>query len=276
MTKRFSHRHGYGPAAAKITVLEDAPSELREAIPAIAEGVGMLPSNMRRVICQELLKRPDPENWSEYPNIWDEVGWLMDNASWYEVYDIAEAIHTELCGSANTHLSANLHGIAGVSDDANEFERRLNDFFVQQGIGWELREGEIIHRGSEVFERSTHEIPDRLDELGHENAANELREALKDISRRPEPDITGAIQHAMAALEATAREITGQPNPTMGSLVPLLDLPKPLDQAVHKLWGYASDRGRHIREHQVPGRHEAELIVAVAGSLCDFLIKRRT
>ena len=80
----------------------------------------------------------------------------------------------------------------------------------------------------------------------------------------------------MAALEATAREVTGQPNPTLGKLVAVLELPAPLDQAVHKLWGYASDRGRHIREQESVDHTEAELIVAIAGSLCAFLAQRRS
>ena len=77
-----------------------------------------------------------------------------------------------------------------------------------------------------------------------------MKEALDDISGRPMPDVTGAIQHAMAVLEAAAREVTGQPKPTLGKLVPMLSLPAPLDQAVHRPWGYASDRGRHVREGQ--------------------------
>ena len=145
---------------------------------------------------------------------------------------------------------------------------------MESGIGWELRDGRITHRGSEAFARSTHEVPNRLDDVGLQRAANEMREALADISRRPEPDITGAIQHAMAALEATAREAAGQLNPTLGKLVPELGLPAPLDQAVHKLWGYASDRSRHIRERQAVDHAEAELVVAIAGALCEFLAHR--
>ena len=34
-------------------------------------------------------------------------------------------------------------------------------------------------------------------------------EALRDISRRPEPDVTGSIQHVCAAMEATARDLAG-------------------------------------------------------------------
>lgn len=263
MPQRFSDRHGYRPTAKQITVREDAPDDLRGAITMIAEGVGMQPHAMRQVICQVLLKQPDPDNWSAYPNVWNEVISLVDDAPWYKVYDIAEALYADLAVKRPWE-----------PQPADEFEIRLNDFLVENGIGWELRDGQIVHRGSDVFAKSTHEVPQRLDETGLQRAANEMREALRDISRRPEPDITGAIQHAMAALEATAREATGQSNPTLGKLVSLLDLPAPLDQAVRKLWGFASDRARHIREEQVVGYAETELVVTVAGSLCAFLASR--
>ena len=265
MTERFSDRQGYRPTSRQITVREDAPSGLRGAIPLIAEEAGMTPSSMRQVICRILLVPPDPNNWSEHPNIWDEVVWLMEDAPWYKVYDIAEALYAELPATRPWN-----------SGSRNEFERRLNDFFLENGIGWELRDGRITRRGSEAFGRSTHEVPDLLNESGYQRAANEMREALGDISRLPEPDITGTIQHTMAALEATAREVTGHHNPTLGKLIPMLDLPAPLDQAVHKLWGYASDHGRHIREQQVVDQTEAELVVAIAGSLCAFLAQRRS
>ena len=265
MTQHFSDRHGYRPATAQITVREDAPPDLRGAIPLIARHAGMQPDDIRQVICQVLLKQPDPSNWSPYPNVWNEVVWLVEDAPWYKVYDIAESLYAELAARRTWEPGP-----------ADEFEKRLNGFFVENGIGWELRDGQITHRGSDTFAKITQEVPQRLDETGLQRAANEMREALADISRRPEPDITGAIQHAMAALEATAREVTGQSNPTLGKLVPLLGLPAPLDKAVHKLWGYASDRGRHIREQQVVGHDEAELIVTVAGSLCAFLAERQS
>ena len=66
------------------------------------------------------------------------------------------------------------------------------------------------------------------------------------------------------------------PTRRWASSCPCLDLPTPLDQAVHKLWGYASERGRHIRERQAVDRTDAELVVAIAGSLCTFLVQRRS
>ena len=263
MAERFSDRQGYRLALAQITVREDAHPSLRDAIPLIAKDVGMTPHAMREVTCAALLKQPDPENWSAYPNVWQEVCDHVQEAPWYRVYDIAESMHAKL---AETNPMD--------SEPPDRFRLRLNEFFMEHGIGWELCNGQIIHRGSAVFAKSTREVPDILVKAGYSRAGNELNEALKDISRRPKPDITGAIQHTMAALEATAHEVTGQVNPTLGRLVPQLDLPRPLDQAVSKLWGYASERCRHIREQEDVDNSEAELTVSISGALCEFLIQR--
>ena len=47
---------------------------------------------IREVVCQTLLVSPDPDNWSEIPNIRDEVTWHLDNCEWFKVYDVAEAL----------------------------------------------------------------------------------------------------------------------------------------------------------------------------------------
>ena len=109
---------------------------------------------------------------------------------------------------------------------------------------------------------------------GRATAAAEIREALRDISRRPEPDRTGAIHHAMAALECTARDITGKPKKNFGDLIPDLGLPQPLDEALHKLWGFASQYGRHVKEGAKAQDDEAELVVSIAAAVSTFLATR--
>ena len=256
----FSDRHGYRETDAEITVREDAPPSLREAILAIADRVGMSPSGMRRILCQELLARPDPNNWSEYPNISYEVNNLICRCRWYKVYDIAEALYDDFASSDK--------------DRSRQFEDQLNQYFREYGIGWEMQDGRVLIRGSANFSHATKEAVDSLTLTGRDVAASEVREALRDISRRPEPDVTGAIQHVIAALESTARDVIGKPNLTLGQIVRHLELPAPLNTAVVKLWGYASDRARHVREGQTVATSEAELIVSVACALCTFLSKR--
>ena len=215
---------------------------------------------MRRITCQVLFIRPSPLNWSDYPNVSEEVHDLVSGSSWHKVYDIAEALYSRL-----TKTDPNR---------AHKFANRLNQFFRENGIGWELRDGHVVFRGSEVFTQSTEKAEVALSETGWTRASNEMQEALQDISRRPQPDITGAIQHAIGALEATARSLTGRPNDTLGRLVSELGLPKPLDTAVDKLWGYASNRARHIQEGHAVSTDEAELVVSVACAVCNFLIGR--
>jgi hypothetical protein len=51
-------------------------------------------------------------------------------------------------------------------------------------------------------------------------------------------------------------------------------LPSPLDKGVEKIWGYASDQARHVREGKTPDVREAELVVGLAGSLATYLVKK--
>jgi len=260
MPDRFSERQGFRESEQEIMIREDAPDGLRYAIPLIAQDAGMSPTAMRHVICQVLLIRPDPLNWSDYPNVWEEVNRLIEECQWFKVYDIAEGLF-----SAQAHYH---------DERAETLRDRLNQYFRENGIGWQMTDGQIVYRGSESFSESTHEAAVILSGAGRTVAANEIHEALRDISRRPEPDLTGAIQHAMAALECTARDVASSPNLTLGRLVPRLNLTPPLDIAIEKLWGYASERARHIREGQQVETEEAELVVSVACAVCTFLTQR--
>ena len=261
----FSMRNNHRPVNTPIKARNDAPAELREAIPSLAYRLGMSPHDLRNELCKVLLKSPCEENWgAQY--IQHENKHLMKDANWYQVYDIAEALYNRISSQKNQ-----------ASDQlATEFQSELNSFFLAKGIGWAMRDGMIERRGGEVFDYTIHKVPPLLEAEGYPRAAGEMREAIKDISRRPAPDITGAIQHSIAALETVAREVTGERNATLGKLIPKLELLPPLDIAIEKLWGFASDRARHIREgkDQKVDCSEAELIVTIMGALCQFIYSR--
>lgn len=265
MDKTFSERHNLHAPDAEISIRNDAPAGLRSAIPIIAKNSGMSPGTMRNITCGVLLVTPDASNWSPYPNIWEEVINHIRSCAWFEVYDIAEALYSHL---ASEDRSENLRPTR-----APEFERDLNRVFRREGIGFEIRDGTILYRGDEAFTQTTSQAASVLDQASQVTAARQIEEALQDLSRRPEPDVTGAIHHAFAALEAVARHITGQPKPTLGKLVSMLGLPPPLDGAVEKLWGYASQRARHVVEGNEIDTSEAELMVTIAAALCTFLAR---
>ena len=262
----FSKRHGYAGAETEITIREDAPVSLRYWVQRAARKLGMWPDEMRTIVCEILRTPPDPDNYSaDYVN--HEIEVHLSRCPWYRVYDIIEAFYRLF-----------EEGSAGASETAaTDFQQEMNDFFREKGVGWKMVDGKIVSRGDEEFENQTAVAAEVLSDAGSRTATQELHQAITDLSRRPAPDLTGAIQHAMAAMECVAREFCGEPQPTFGKLIQRHPdmLPPPLNQGVEKAWGYASEMGRHVREGRVPEREEAELIVAIAASVSTYLTKKR-
>jgi len=209
---------------------------------------------------------PDKDNWSEYPNIWGEVESLMYDCPWYKVYDIIEAMYDRFVQ----------HDAQNRQRDAVLFAEAVNSFFIEEGIGWQLSNGQIVVRGTETFEATVHTATEALQSAQRPTAASHLHEALGDLSRRPEPDLSGAVYHAMGSLECLARDVTGNPKATLGEVLknnPDL-LPKPLDTALSQVWGYASNVARHVQEGCEPGRDEAELVVGLCAAVVTYLTRK--
>ena len=261
MSGPFSHRHGYG-AQQEITIREDAPEVLRAGLISIGREFGMNYHELREAVCTALRRFPDPGNWSEVPNVRDEVFELVRSCEWYHVYDIAEGLYR--------YLSEQRRG--------EEFAQRLNALFQLEGIGWQMVGGQIVTRGAEEFEHAVSAAVAQLGDANLHTARAELQEARRDLSRRPEPDITGTVQHCMAALEATARVLAAEPRATLGEIVGRhavdLGIPRPLDTALQQMWGYASEMGRHLREGRNPARKEAELLLSTASAMINYLLQR--
>lgn len=271
MMERFSRRHGYFEAEAEIRVRHDAPDELRAVVVEIAYESGLDPGSMRKIVCRVLRTAPDPNNWSHFPNVDSEVREHLNDCRWFHVYDVIEETYNTL---SSGRIIARRD--PGTVDGAEYFSEEINRYFRSRGIGWQLAEGRIEVRGPESFEEAVHGAREALKVAGRKTAAGELHEAIADLSRRPEPDVTGAIQHAMAALECVARDATGDPRATLGEVLkrnPGL-IPTPLEQAVEKAWGYASEMGRHLREGRSPVYEEAELLVGVSGAMCRYLARK--
>jgi hypothetical protein len=266
----FSQRHGFEQPDAPITIRSEAPEWLRSVIIQFAYDAGQHPSDLREILCKLLLESPDPSNWSEFPNIDSEVRGLLAQAEWFRVYDFVELVceHLEKPGG--------MSGFGMNQKKLDEFTKKVNDAFRRKGVGWQLIDGHIEIRGEESFEKSVRTAITAAAETGRSVAQRELHEALQDLSKRPTPDISGAIQHGMAALECVARDVSGEPNATLGAIIsrhPGL-LPPPLDKGVEKIWGYASDQARHLREGRTLDIRDAELVVGLAGSVATYLIKK--
>lgn len=265
--KPFSKRYGYRSQPKEISIWEDAPESLRHFVLDTAVEMGYGPYPLREAICSVLHVRPDPSNWSEYPNVWGEAEGHVYGCEWFKFYDFVEKVYDGISKPwSNDRYNA-------AVDRAKRFQDALNEFFVDEGIGWQMIDGQIVTRGTETFESNVYGAVDALERSGRLTARDEIHEALADLSRRPQPDLTGAIHHATGALECVARDVCGDGKATLGEVIKKYPgtIPKPLDESVSKAWGYASEMARHIREGHTPARKEVELIVGLAATVATYL-----
>jgi hypothetical protein len=145
---------------------------------------------------------------------------------------------------------------------------------AEENIPWRMdNDGEIAYKGSEAFESTVHIATSQLAKAGRKTAKDEMHKALGGLSKRPHPDLTGAVHHAMAALECVASDVCGEKGETLGQIVKRHPnkFPPPIGEAVSKLYGFASDKGRHITEGGEPDLKEAELIVGIAATVATYL-----
>ena len=253
----FSARLGYKPTISEIKFREEAPDSLRGYLPLLmAELMGL--KAIRKIVCKAVKQAPDPNNWGENEFMKSEIEQLIYNAEWFQVYDIIEIFANELSSSSY-----------------KTYEEEINDFFLIHGIGWQLKNKKLEIRGEIDFEETLKEANNILESSNVPTSSKEIQEAIKDLSRRPNPEITGAVQHSVAALECLSRKITGDSTMTLGQLIkknPNI-VPEPLNGAVSKIFGFASIKGRHLEEGKNPTYEEAELLVHLSAAICTYLCK---
>lgn len=264
----FIERNNIRRDPKEITVIDDAPYDLRVFIATLVEiNAGQFPGDNRvsnigmalSILCLSIGKGKEGHWGYDYIN--SEIRTTLEECDWWKLYKFIE-----------DYLNASL-----MENLKDQSRKKINQFFEDNGIGWRINEEYcVVRRGNIAFEESIRNVISETNRSGQQTTSTEIHEAIKDLSRKPVPDLTGAIQHAMAALECLCKEVTNEPSKTLGKVIksnPSL-FPSPLGEAIHKLWGYASDNGRHLHEGGEPSLEEAELVVHVSASLCLYLSKK--
>lgn len=260
MNDYFSSKHGYR-SNAEITVREDAPSGFRYAIISLAEECPGVGAKFTVNIVRRGLGKPPTSDWSPDALMRDAQA-LIEGCDWWRAYDIAEMIYSSL----NDKYS--------LLDVQNQFENGINEFCNMHGIGWKMIDGRFQVRGDTAEDTLKNGIIADLNQAGKRTTANELDQAVIDLSKRPTPDITGAVQHVGAAIECLARECCGNQSLTLGDIIkrhPNL-FPGAYKKLAEAIWGITSNKGRHLAEGGEPSFNEAMLLVGVTTSLCGYLL----
>lgn len=260
---KFSARNGHRPDLdTPITIRDGVPDDLRGFLVDLAYENGISRDSFRSMVCRQLRVAPDKlNNWGE-DNIDREIRILLSGCEWYYIYDLIEVV-------AHYLEKDSYHQYGAV------FQDEINEFFLMRGVGWKLDAGKIVFRGDQGLDRVLAVAVTIENSNGYLTASNELHEAIKDLSRRPKPDVTGAIQHAMASLECVARDLTDSKE-TLGAWIKRNRgvFPPPLADVTEMLWGYASNHGRHLKEAEEASMEEAELILGLCATLGSYLANK--
>ena len=156
----FSLRHGYSGHPKAISVREDAPETLRVVALETALTMGLTVDTVRALVCRILRKRPDAGNWSA-GNVRNEVEYLVYNCEWFRVYDIIEEFQRTLY---NHHTW-----------NAGDFEAAINNCLIDEGIGWQLVNNQIVSRGDDAFQQSVSTAVQQLSQNGRPTASNHIQ-----------------------------------------------------------------------------------------------------
>jgi hypothetical protein len=167
----FSKRHGFSQAK-DITIREDAPENLRSFVLQTARSLGLGVHLQRQVLCRAL-RVPYSEELGRRRREEIEVEELMMNSCpWFKVYDIIEAFFASL---------AHYDEYSG-EDHARAFADEINEFFLDEGIGWQMVGGQVVTRGTESFEAVVTAAISALEASERPTAAKHLHEALQDLT----------------------------------------------------------------------------------------------
>jgi hypothetical protein len=253
----------------------EAPEIVRWQCLEFAKELGCKPTLLRRFVAQRTGIVPEGDS-----VLWAQVTSAIKSCQWFHVYDIIEDIHRWLEKDDEQNLR-----VTGLGDDplAHRYTEALNELFLTHNIGWQLVNGKVIVRGDEAFERTIKVAEQELS--NRQTTQKRIEEAINGLSRKPEPDLTGAISHAFAAMECiigdiqyTPEEVRENKRHTFGSFLSRhADLfpSEDFKEGFQCLWRYANNEGsRHGKEGMEPARNEAELIVSLAASLVTYLNRK--
>jgi len=259
MKKPFPDRFNLR-STSPIVVREDAPEAVRHGVFLLLSETSLKPFQLHRAV-YKALRLPSKNNNKEDHVFLAEVQEAINSCKWYEVYASIEEVHHLLHNRSHAH--------------ADEFSSSVNTFLRERGVGLELRDGTLDYRGDTALTEFTEAATQMLIASDRVTALSELQEAITDIRRLPIPEVTGAIQHSMGALECLARDLVQDNKITLGKLVKKYGtlLPTTVASMVDKAYGFASDEARHLREGENVDFAEAELVVGLTATVVTYLLR---
>lgn len=129
----FSKRHDY-LAPKEVIIREDAPANLRYFVLQSVYDLGWTSHAVLKALCKLLRTMPFSNQKAEY-QVREENEYHLYNCDWYRVYDFIEFVYAALDESDGYEAETR----------ALEFAQSVNEFFLDEGIGWQSVDGVSSH-----------------------------------------------------------------------------------------------------------------------------------
>ena len=255
----FSARQGLKPN--KPLVFEDAPASLRYGVREVLHELGYgTPTAQRTIICKAWRVPPDRSNWSDYPNVEDEVVSLLTSGLWNELFDRIERIPKFL-----------------KPYEIEDFYEKFNRLLAEESIGYYFQGDKVVPVGTEELDTVVEVARTALSSEKFAEPRRQFERGLEFRSTRP-PDWANAIKEAVNSVEGVLQIIYNRPGVSLTTIVREelpADLPGNIKELFKSLYGQGSGTvgARHASiGGNEPNAARAELALHVAAALHGFAV----
>lgn len=276
----FSERQGLSPEKAiqRESIDKDTRNALWTAVVELLDH-RQIPGDYRLFLFREPIEFLVYRWWTEfykhagdeYPGTGNAIGemrhWFF-RAPWNQVFDLLEFIAQTTESLVATERGRVLELLLP------HFVSACDRILVSECCAYRFVGGAI----REITSQAEIDAIERGLKIPARPVAVHLKKALAFLTDRARPDYENSIKEAVSALEAAARDLTGNPNATLGDALKTIRsravLHPALERAITGLYGYASDEGgiRHAAKGASRvSQSEARLVLVAASAVCDFL-----
>ena len=260
MTSRpFTEREGLRDEEPLI--YDDAPYALRYGIREVLAILGYrTPTAQRHILCGALRTPPDQYNWSDYPNVDQELVDLVALGPWYRFFDALERIPLFL-----------------REDETETYYEAMNALFADERIAYRFDSGSLVRLGTDEFHNAVALARTALRDQSFAEPRRQFENANGFRNSIP-PDWANAIKEAVNSVEAILQVIYKRPGVSLPTIISQ-DLPAELPGGIKRLFKslYSQGSGTVGARHAAIGGSEptgprAELAIHVAAALHEFTI----
>lgn len=157
----------------------------------------------------------------------------------------------------------------------NELVTQINQILEEENAAYRIVGDEIIEISDEYEINSIESAMN----VSFDATRKHIESSLQLISDKQNPDYRNAVKEAISAVEAAAKEMTGEHNATLGNCVKKMESSGTLHPAfkvvLMKLYGYTSDSGgiRHaLTENDTPPTYsEAKFVLVLCSAFVNLL-----